>query len=88
MIKDSVSRRVFLVINAILLCVIGICCFAPMWHVICCSVSDPSVLMREQGFLVLPKGNMDFSGYGVILNYKNIWTGYYNTNFWFHFIKI
>lgn len=76
---ESPGRKVFLTVNAIFLILIGFCCFAPMWHVVCCSVSDPTVLMREQGFLLWPKGVMDFSGYRVILNYGNIWTGYKNT---------
>lgn len=76
---ETISRKVFLLVNGVLLCLIGFCCFAPMWHVVCCSVSDPSILMREQGFLLWPKGQMDLSGYQVIMNYKNIWTGYMNT---------
>lgn len=78
-IRESLSRRIFLIVNAVLLAIIGFCCLAPMWHVLCCSISDPMILMREQGFLLWPKGVPTVGGYEAIINYKNIWIGYLNT---------
>ena len=46
-IRESRGRKAFLWINAMLLGLIAFCCFAPMLHVLCCSLSDPMVLARE-----------------------------------------
>lgn len=79
MIKESKSRKVFVVVNAVLLAFIGFACLAPMWHVLCCSVSDPNVLAREGGFHLWPVAPLSLAGYEAVLGYKNILSGYLNT---------
>lgn len=81
-IKESLSRKVFLVVNNIVLGLLGFACLAPMWHVLCCSISDPSALARTGGFHLLPIAPFSFAGYEAVLSYKNIWIGYLNTLFY------
>ena len=78
-IKQSLSRRIFLVVNNIVLGLLGFACLAPMWHVLCCSISDPSALARTGGFHLMPIAPCSFAGYEAVLGYKNIWVGYLNT---------
>jgi putative aldouronate transport system permease protein len=81
-VKDSVSRKAFLVVNTILLALIGFACFAPMWHVLCCSISNPSVLARKGGFHLLPIPPFSIVGYEAVFGYRNILTGFLNTIFY------
>lgn len=81
-IRESMSRKVFLVVNTIMLALIGFACFAPMWHVLCCSISDPTVLAREGGFHLWPVAPFSLAGYEAVLSYRNIAVGYMNTIFY------
>jgi putative aldouronate transport system permease protein len=81
-VKESFSRKLFVVMNTVLLGLIGFCCMAPMLHVFFCSLSDPLILAREKTFLLWPLGKWNFSGYTAILSYTNILTGYANTIFY------
>ena len=81
-IRESMARRVFLVVNTIILALIGFACFAPMWHVLCCSISDPTVLAREGGFHLWPVAPFSLAGYQAVLSYRNIAVGYMNTIFY------
>lgn len=81
-IKDSISRKIFVVCNYIVLALVGLACFVPMWHVLCCSISDPVVLAREGGFHLWPVAPYSFAGYEAVLSYRNILTGYLNTIFY------
>lgn len=81
-IKETGLRKVFVVTNTCLLALIGFCCLAPMLHVLCCSISDPLALTRDQGFHIIPIFPLDFSGYKTVLSYRNIMVGYGNTLFY------
>lgn len=81
-IKESNFRKAFTLLNYFLLTLIGFCCLAPMLHVFWCSISDPMVLIRDQGFRLLPAMPLNFSGYQTVLAYNNILTGYGNTIFY------
>ena len=81
-IRESTSRKVFLVVNALLLGVIGFCCLAPMWHVFCCSISNPGELARSGGYHLLPIAPLSFDGYRAVFGYRNILIGYMNTIFY------
>ncbi len=81
-IRESTSRKVFLAVNALLLGLIGFCCLAPMWHVFCCSISNPGELARSGGFHLLPIAPLSFDGYRAVFGYRNILIGYMNTIFY------
>jgi putative aldouronate transport system permease protein len=81
-VKERFGRKLFVVVNAVVLSLIGFCCLAPMLHVVCCSLSDPLILARDKSFLLWPLGTWNFSGYAAILTYGNILTGYVNTIFY------
>jgi len=53
-------------------------CLYPMLHVLFASFSDPLKLMMHSGLLLWPQG-ISFKGYQIVLNNKNILTGYMNT---------
>ncbi len=78
-VRESRSRRIFLVCNTIVLSLLGFACLAPMIHVLCCSISDPTVLAREGGFHLWPIAPFSFEGYKAVLSYRNILVGYANT---------
>lgn len=80
--KEKAGRKVFMVVNVIVLALIGYCCLAPMLHVLWCSISDPLILSREKSFLFFPKGEWTFDGYVAILGYGNVLIGYANTLFY------
>lgn len=77
--KESLSRKVFLISNALILGIIGFLCLAPMLHVIACSVSDPVALARVRGFHLWPIAPFSFEGYEAVLGYQSIMIGYSNT---------
>lgn len=81
-IAVSRSRKVFCVCNYILLSLIALLCLLPMWHVLCCSVSDPLSLARDKSLRLLPLFPLTFSGYESILKVDNIYIGYRNTLFY------
>jgi len=81
-IKDSIGRKAFLLVNAIILGIVGFLCLAPMLHVLACSISDPTTLARVRGFHLWPIAPFSFEGYKAVLSYQNILTGYGNTVFY------
>lgn len=81
-IKESPVRRAFLVTNSLILGMIAFLCFVPMWHVLCCSISDPATLAREGGIRLWPVAPFSFTGYQAVFSYRNILIGYGNTLFY------
>lgn len=81
-IRDSLSRRIFNVVNIIVLGLIGFACLAPMLHVISCSFSDPATLAREGGFHLIPIAPFSAAGYQAVLSYRNVWIGFANVIFY------
>jgi len=78
-VKESFGRKVFLIVNTIVLALIAFVCLAPMLHVLSCSISDPYTLARVRGFHLWPIAPFSFEGYQSVLAYKNILIGYANT---------
>jgi putative aldouronate transport system permease protein len=78
-IKESPGRKIFLVLNALVLGIVGFVCLAPMLHVLSCSISDPITLARVRGFHLWPIAPFTFEGYEAVLGYSSIATGYLNT---------
>lgn len=80
MIKQTKGERVFNVFNVIFLTLLSICAFYPMYYVLMASFSQSGQLMAHSGLLLTPAG-FSTSAYEVIIDNKNIWTGYGNTLF-------
>lgn len=81
------SRRVFEVINAILLIMFGLICLMPVWHVICSSFSDPKVLNNYNGVVLWPLSDgpehpITYYGYKTIFGNNSLLMGYANTIFY------
>ncbi len=73
--KTSLASRIFDTANYILLLLLCVIMLYPLWYVLCCSFSDPALLMRHTGMLIMP---LDFSlaGYEKVLNYAPLWNAY------------
>ncbi|MGN0748042.1 MAG: carbohydrate ABC transporter permease [Aristaeellaceae bacterium] len=73
--KPSLASRIFDTCNYVFLFLLCIVMLYPLWYVLCCSFSDPALLMRHTGMLLLP---LDFSlaGYEKVLNYAPLWNAY------------
>jgi len=78
-IKKSPSRIIFGVINVIFLVLVSICFLLPMWHVICCSFSDPQSLNINTGVVLWPLGTPTLAGYKIVVKNTGIWKAYGNT---------
>lgn len=78
-IKNSLSRRAFIVINTILLVFVGLICFLPLWHVLVSSFSDPAEISKNERFLFWMIGTPTHKGYDLVFQNRNILTGYINT---------
>ena len=70
------DRAVNITINAILVfaCIMVI---YPLWFVLIASFSDPRAI--SMGKVFLWPVDFTFDGYGIMGNYPEIWTGYFNT---------
>jgi putative aldouronate transport system permease protein len=80
MIKDkTLGSRVFDIFNYALMIVLCIIFFAPLWHVVCGSISDPWDLTTHTGLLFKPVGKINLEGYKLVLKNPAIQLGYLNT---------
>ncbi|MGI6316810.1 MAG: carbohydrate ABC transporter permease [Christensenellales bacterium] len=77
--KASPSRILFLIAVVILLIIIALICFLPIWHVIMGSISNPSYLTVNKGLILKPLHNVDWNAYKIIAGYQRLWRGYLNT---------
>jgi len=77
-IKESLSDRIFNVVNITLLIILVILCFYPIWHVVCASFSKPSLFMSHSGVLLKPVG-FSLAAYKKVFENSSIWRGYANT---------
>ena len=71
------ADRVFYIVNGIVMGTLFFIYAWPLWFIVVSSFSDPNLVTSGQVFL-LPKG-FHFSGYELILEYKDILTGYANS---------
>lgn len=73
------GEKIFSVFNTIILSLIALACLIPVWHVICCSVSEPTLLNANRGTVLLPLGQWTFLGYEKVFKTSYILRGYLNT---------
>jgi len=81
------SRRVFQGINAFLLLCFAVICLLPVWHIFCCSLSDPTCLARESGVVLWPLSDgpehpVSLYGYKNVFGNNSLLMGYANTIFY------
>lgn len=80
--KTGVSRILFNILNYGFMALFAVICIAPLWHVAMASISNPRLLLSNSGLLWRPLGDITFKGYSIVLQNKNILTGYANTLFY------
>ena len=73
------GEKIFSVFNTIVLSLIALACLIPVWHVICCSVSEPTLLNANRGTVLWPLGQWTFLGYEKVFKTSYILRGYLNT---------
>lgn len=78
---NSRGYRVFTVFNYVILTAIAIACLYPFYYVAAASVSNPEELMRHQGLILKPLGEMTLDGYRMVFSNKLVLSGFKNTFF-------
>ncbi len=79
--KKSPSEKTMHGVNLLLLALLSIVFFYPIWHCLMASFSDPVSLIGLRGLLTKPIG-FSLEGYKVVFKNSNIWIGYGNTLFY------
>lgn len=77
--KQTPSRIVFMAFAVLVLLGIALVCLMPILHVIMASISNPTQVSITRGLILRPLGEVDFTAYRLILQYKSLWLGYRNT---------
>ena len=81
MLKRSKGEKIFAVFNytgMVILCIIFI---LPVWHVFCASFSDAGWVLNQSG-IIWQIHDFSLTGYKLVFENANIWTGYLNTFFY------
>lgn len=79
--NKTVSYRIFLVFDYILLGAISLVCLLPVLHVAFASFSDPAWVMNQSGLILLPHG-LNIDGYKLVFSNNQLMQGYANTIFY------
>ncbi|HML45476.1 MAG TPA: carbohydrate ABC transporter permease [Clostridia bacterium] len=79
--SKSMGSRLFDLCNALLMTLFALIFLYPLWHVVMGSLSDPVQLSVHRGAMFWSKG-FSLEGYRVVLNNRNICSGYGNTLFY------
>ena len=77
-IKSSFSRKLFVGFNYTLLTALAIIFILPVIHVFFSSISDPYWLNTKSGLVLYPHG-INFTGYQLVFNNKDLIRGFGNT---------
>ncbi len=81
-VGNSLSRKLFVFFNTLIMLSLCVICIVPMWHVIMASVSEPALVDSANGFILKPLGKVSLKAYFFIMKYNGIWIGYRNTIFY------
>lgn len=76
--KKKLGINVYSVINTIILCILAFMTLYPFLYVVLASFSDPVLLMKEQGILLMPAG-FTWKAYKAVFKNPSIFIGYSNT---------
>ena len=79
--NKTVSYRIFLVFDYILLGAISLVCLLPVLHVAFASFSDPAWVMNQSGLILFPYG-LNIDGYKLVFSNNQLMQGYANTIFY------
>lgn len=77
-IKISLGERIFDVINVIIMLILMVIMFYPLWHVFCSSFSENSLVLAHEGLLLHPLG-FNTEAYKAVFRNPMIVTGFKNT---------
>ncbi|MBQ6589733.1 MAG: carbohydrate ABC transporter permease [Butyrivibrio sp.] len=77
-IKSSIPRKIFVAFNYTLLTALAIAFILPVMHVFFSSISDPYWLNTKSGLVLAPHG-INFTGYQLVFNNKDLVRGFGNT---------
>lgn len=80
--RKTVGKIVFDLINGVILIGIALACVMPLIHVLFSSISDPTMLARNEGVVLWPLGSPTIKGYQLVFKNPNIVQGYGNTIFY------
>lgn len=72
------GEKVFGGVNLLLLLLLTLVFFYPLWYCLVASFSEPSQITSFRGVLIWPRG-YSLAGYNAVLNNQNILVGYKNT---------
>lgn len=76
----STSRKIFVLVNTVLMVALVLICFLPFWHMCVASVSDPFYVRQHKGMMLWPSG-FNVMGYKLVLQKPVIITGFGNSVF-------
>ena len=76
--KRTKGEYIFDFINVLIMILMIVVTFYPIYYVITCSLSDSKYLWGDKGLMLLPKG-FNFESYKAVLQNPNIITGYRTT---------
>lgn len=77
LIHESISDRLFNLVNILFMCALGICVLYPLYFVVIASFTDPMVV-NNGGLLLYPKV-FYAKGYEKIFHFPALWGGYLNS---------
>ena len=79
--NKSIGSRVFNFVNIVFFAFVIIACILPVWHVFCASFSDAGWVLNQSG-IIWQIHDFNLTGYKLVFENANIWTGYLNTFFY------
>lgn len=79
-IQKPFSDRILDIVTTLILIVVGIVVFYPVWYVVICSISNGTKIATGQ-ILLWPKG-INADGYKFVFQYEDVWLGFRNTVFY------
>ena len=79
--NKSIGSRVFNFVNIVFFAFVIIACILPVWHVFCASFSDAGWVLNQSG-IIWQIHDFSLTGYKLVFENDNIWTGYLNTFFY------
>ena len=79
--NKSIGSRVFNFVSIVFFAFVIIACILPVWHVFCASFSDAGWVLNQSG-IIWQIHDFSLTGYKLVFENANSWTGYHNTFFY------